>query len=569
MVRTACDACHRRKVRCSGGQPCANCSQATLTCTYHAVPQKKGPKGSRAKVISELRETQRQTNRHKIRSYSPDSSFDFNTSPLSPMRRRNPDVLSQQMIDGCIEFFFRHMYPTMPILHKGRLQEKVAREIDQSIEAYCLITSICAFMMIQPRMSLPGRPVGVRTNSDDLVSGKFTTASSLLEEVLRLRKAIDYIENPTLESVQTSLFLFACYFGLDKHNKAWYHLREATTLAQIVGMQDEPSYLSTDPVESIMKRRLYWLLFITERAYALQRHHPLTLHATIELPNPDEVPGDRQIINGFLHMINLFRPFDDTFIGLWNKARNDCSTAWLAQLQQQLSDALPPKLNSTETQAADIVTSQQWLRTMVWQLSITNGYLSSTSADSSMTFKYPIEIAKHLMADVRGLPQQALEVHGIGLIEKLFDVACTVTDVIACVPLDSSIFEIGPLEYLNQFLSLISNLRGGGSRFLPLLRAKISENLPSMATPVPKAVMPIKDEYVDEIASPLSTKPAPLVHPSPLVIRTATASLSDPSLVFSDISPGGSNASTPLGTPTVAAAIPHSMPRIQFDGRYG
>ncbi len=483
------------------------------------------------------------------------------------MRRRNPDVLSQQMIDSCIDFFFANMYPTLPILHKGRLREKSSREMDQSIEAQCLIMSLCVFMMIQPGMSLPGRPLGVRTDGDDLVTGKFTTATMLLEEVLRLRKAVEYVENPTLESVQTSLFLFACYFGLDKHNKAWYHLREATTLAQIVGMQEEPSYLNGDSVDGIMKRRLYWLLFITERAYALQRHKPLTLHATIELPNLDEDSAERPVINGFLHMINLFRPFDDTFIGLWNKARNDCSTAWLAQLQQQLSDALPRKLNSTETQAADIVTSQQWLRTMVWQLSITNGYLSSTSSNSSMTFKYPIDIAKDLMADVSVLPQRAMEVHGIGLIEKIFDVACTVTDVIACVPLDSGIFEVGPSEYLNQFLSLISNLRGGGSRFLPLLLAKISEILPSMTTPISKVPIVIKEENRDEPASPFSTRSALIPRPSPLVMPTP--SISDPNLVFSGMSPSNCDTCTPLGTPTVAAPIPRSLPRIQFDGRYG
>jgi Fungal specific transcription factor domain len=534
------------------------------------VPQKKGPKGSRAKVISELRETQRQTGVHRIKSHSPDSSFDFNTPPMSPMRRRNPDVMSQQMIDGCIEFFFTNMYPTMPILHKGRLQEKVAREMDQSVEPYCLITSLCAFMMIQPGMALPGRPVGVCTDSDDLVAGKFTTATTLLEEVLRLRKTIDYVENPTLETVQTSLFLFACYFGLDQHNKAWYHLREATTLAQIVGMQEEPNYLHGDSVDSIMKRRLYWLLFITERAYALQRHRPLTLYATIELPNLNENSGDRRIINGFLHMINLFRPFDDTFIGLWNKARNDCSTAWLAQLQQQLSDVLPPKLNSTATQAADIVTSQQWLRTMVWQLSITNGYLSSTSSNSSMTFKYPIEIAKDLMADVSNLPQQALEVHGIGLIEKLFDVACTVSDVIAYVPLDGSIFEIGPSEYLNQFLCLISKLRGGSSRFLPLLLAKISEDVPGMTTPISRALVPIKNENDDESPSPYSTQSAPPHRLSPLVMPILSPSISNPDLLFSTRSPLGSDPSTPLGMPTIAAPVPpRSVPQIQFDSQYG
>ena len=455
----------------------------------------------------------------------------------------------------------------MPILHRERLQEKIAREIDQSIEAYCLITSLCAFMMIQPGMPLPGKSVGVRTDSDDLVPSKFTTATMLLEEVLRLRKVIEYAENPTLESVQTSLFLFACYFGLDKHNKAWYHLREATTLAQIVGMQEEPSYLNGDPVDSIMKRRLYWLLFITERAYALQRHRPLTLHATIELPSVDEDCAERKIINGFLHMINLFRPFDDTFIGLWNKARNDCSTAWLAQLQAQLSDALPKNLNSTETQAADIVTSQQWLRTMVWQLSITNGYLSSTSPNSSMTFQYPIEIAKALMADVSLLPQQALEVHGIGLIEKLFDVACTVTDVIAYVPLDSNILEVGPSEYLNHFLRLISNLRGGGSRFLPLLLAKIYENLPSMAAPISQIPIHIKKEDFDESAGPSSTRFAPPLRPSPLVMPAA--SNSDPDLIFSSISLGDCDTSTPLGTPIIATRVPRSVPQAQFDGRYG
>jgi hypothetical protein len=184
-----------------------------------------------------------------------------------------------------------------------------------------------------------------------------------------------------------------------------------------------------------------------------------------------------------------------------------------------------------------------------------------------MTFKYPIEIAKELMADVSMLPQQALEVHGIGLIEKLFDVACTVTDVIACVPLDGSIFEVGPSEYLNQFLGLISNLRGGESRFLPLLVAKISENLPAMTAPISKIPISIKEENVDGSASPSSARSAPLLRPSPLAMPPT--SLSDPNLIFSGMSPDGSVPSTPLGTPTVAAPIPRSVPRIQFDGHYG
>lgn len=147
----------------------------------------------------------------------------------------------------------------------------------------------------------------------------------------------------------------------------------------------------------------------------MQKHRPLTLHATISLPTVDQDPANYSLA-GFIYLVNLYRPFDDTFIGLWNKSRTDCSPLTLARLQQQLTAALPPFLSTTESQAADLRTSQQWLRTMVWQLSIANGFLSSTSPDSSMTFRFPIEIAKDLVEVTRQFSKQSMEVHGIGLV---------------------------------------------------------------------------------------------------------------------------------------------------------
>lgn len=466
-------------------------------------------------------------------------------------------------MDHCLASFFRHVYPTMPILHRGRLLETVTREIDESVEVYCLVMSLCAFMIIQPGMPALGRSLAVPLDSDDLLPDRIMTATMLLEEILRLRKATEYVEHPTINAIQTSFFLFACYFGLEKHHRAWYHLREATTLAQLIGMQDDRTYLAGPLIDNIMKRRLYWLLFVTERAYALQRHHPLTLHATIALPTREEVSEESLVIGGFLHMINLFRPFDDTFVGLWNQARSDCSTAWLAQLQQRLSNAVPPRLSCTETQAADIVTTQQWLRTMIWQLSITNGYLSSSSPNASMTFRYPIEIARDMMISVRELPLQALEVHGIGLIEKLFDVACTVADVIACVPLDSKGFEIGPTEYLQQFLTLISTLRGGTSRFPSLLVAKVSENLPFMSISISKNPALIKEEEFDEIGSPSSMRSIHTLPPSPLIMTIDTFSGSVPSP--SNTSRGSSEASTRLTTPKSSTSMTPVFPSAYYD----
>jgi hypothetical protein len=468
------------------------------------------------------------------------------------------------MIDHCLALFFRHVYPTMPILHKGRLLESVTCEIDQSTELYCLVLSLCAFMVIQPGMPVVGSPVRFSFDSERVLPYRTAAAATIfLDEILRLRTSTEHVEHPTVHAIQTSFFLFACYFGLEKHHRAWYHLREATTLAQMIGMQDDRSYLAGSSIDNILKRRLYWLLFVTERAYALQRHRPLTLHATIALPTLQEVGEESLVIEGFLQMINLFRPFDDTFVGLWNQARNDCSTAWLAQLQQRLSNAVPLRLSCTETQAADIVTTQQWLRTIIWQLSITNGYLSSTSSNASMTFRYPIDIAKDMMINVRELPLHALEVHGIGLIEKLFDVACTVADVIACVPLDRKTIEVGPADYLQQCLSLISTLRGGSSRFPSLLLAKVSENLPFMSISISKSPAWIKQEEVDEVGSPSSTSSIHTLPPSPCVMSTGSFSYSHPSL--SEPSPGNSDTSMRLATPRSSAPITPVFPAAKSD----
>lgn len=72
-------------------------------------------------------------------------------------------------------------------------------------------------------------------------------------------------------------------------------------------------------------------------------------------------------------------------------------------------------------------------------------------------------------------------------VEKVFDVTCTLIDVMSCVP-PSPIqhSSTDPQTYLNQLLTLISTLRGGESRYLPLVMAKIRDTLPSVAPALPQ-----------------------------------------------------------------------------------
>jgi hypothetical protein len=107
---------------------------------------------------------------------------------------------------------------------------------------------------------------------------------------------------------------------------------------------------------------------------------------------------------------------DETFISLWNKVQTHGNPSWIAQLQGQLTEALPAYLDCTESQAADLRITQQWLRTMMWQLCVSQGLVSSVAADNTRTFKYPIEVSRDLLSMTHQFSQHAMEVHGVGLV---------------------------------------------------------------------------------------------------------------------------------------------------------
>ena len=132
---------------------------------------------------------------------------------------------------------------------------------------------------------------------------------------------------------------------------------------------------------------------------------------------------DELAIAGLTCLYNLFRVVDDRFSETWTNLRTQTqiiwppnTPLWLAGLQRQLSEAIPEHLKCTKIQEADLKVTQQWLRTIVWQLSTAYGCLSSTAPDESMTLLYPIKVSKDMVEILRYIDTQAMDVHGIGLV---------------------------------------------------------------------------------------------------------------------------------------------------------
>ena len=263
------------------------------------------------------------------------------------------------------------------------------------------------------------------------------------------------------------------------------------------------------------------------------------------------------MINGFNYLIALYRSVDDEFIGLWNVNGRRGQPLNTERLQHDILHALPPHLNTTESQAADLRVSQQWLRSIVWQFATSNRYLSSTSSSLSATFASPLVIAQDLVNVTQSFSKQAMEAHGIGLVstweqhrlhprrtltrhctqvEKLFDVAYILVDVMSCT-IPDSVQILPPQELLQRLLVLISQLRGGNTKYVPLIMAKVQENFGWMITSLTDAMnnakaMQFGTDHAAAVTMAMSNASImAAVSVPPLMMPMATQTIGPPGMV--------------------------------------
>ncbi|CAG8089913.1 unnamed protein product [Penicillium salamii] len=490
-VKQACEACRRRKVKCTSPRPCKQCRSAGLVCRTSMQKQRKGRQSEKtANVLSELRSKENvQALPRETSIYSPSTGprIESVTTPLSPPASgrchfsRTAGLLSSSLIDDCSEYFFSRMRGTVPILQPCGFQKQIDLA-GSCLHAYCLVTAFCAFVVTQTGFSVEYDSMNY---SDKCSLEDFR--GSLITEATEARRHIDPVTDPVRQSIIIAFLLYGCHIGLGNQRHAYYYLREATTLYTASALDDQTSSRQVDDDDPSEEGKLFWLLVISERAHAIRRHRPITLQVTSESPQLEDDINLPTSTAGFLCLVNLYRPFDESFLGQWNGINATCSIESLVQLQERIQNAVPADLDLPDILMADLRVSQQWLRIMIWQLSTTAGFLSTSPTHACMDFRHPLQIAEDLCLATWKLSKQSMETHGIGLIEKLFEVACTLVDVMACLSvagLRSSGFKLGPQDYLKHLCTLIHDLPGGRRRYLPLLLTKIRQSLSSMIAPI-------------------------------------------------------------------------------------
>lgn len=85
----------------------------------------------------------------------------------------------------------------------------------------------------------------------------------------------------------------------------------------------------------------------------------------------------------------------------------------------------------TAIQKADLLITQQWLRLIVWRSSEQRHLLSWSSPHESMDIAFPLEIARSTVSILESLPSTAVEVHGMGIFEKIFKIGVAYIDALS------------------------------------------------------------------------------------------------------------------------------------------
>ncbi|KAK6506573.1 hypothetical protein TWF506_011478 [Arthrobotrys conoides] len=429
---------------------------------------------------------------------SSSSSCSSSSSTATPPTNRLTDTTFSTFVPY-IRLFLEHIYPIMPVFDRNKLVTDLELRVDDQgplpLEEIAMFSALSAAVILQLNLTVEDEnTAAIRTQSahidlnvdvDEIPNtNKLNSqaAAFFVSQSLSARQQSDFIDAPTVNWILTSFFLFSYHGQLERHTSAWYYLREAISLSLELKLHIEEPYSTRDPSESQRRKRIFWLLFVTERGYALQRRQAVMLQPSISLPLIFD-SEDPCLLYGFVNLINLFKFVDSKFSYMWGDdsklsadgqpiADAEALSSWLISFQENISRVSVPLSESIETQRVDIMVTREWLHMVAWQMTVKLGLLKACDERGKGTFlhlKYPFVPAKDLVTVISATRLKSLESHGIGMEQKISEVAICLTDVMACTCIEPQT-DLNSLrqgeDYLRVFLGLLSRFRGQPSRYL-------------------------------------------------------------------------------------------------------
>ncbi|KAL3476212.1 hypothetical protein BJX99DRAFT_228404 [Aspergillus californicus] len=444
MVATACDPCRRRKVRCNSQSRCQQCEHLNLRCTYthnHDARSRKNA-ARRGTLISEYRATvpsPKSTKKADVKGVGPASPPDLSL-PLSTM-----------YLDNLIPKYMAYVYPFHPIMTEKEIRESI-RQIDSDRDHAAFV------------FAFTGITIDL-TQSNVAASHVSEQITELARRAIELRTPLLPGSRPSILRAVTSIYIQMCYMSLGQYDLGFFYLREAISMVHLLRIEDDkgPMMTSLDLSERSRRQRLYWLCFVHERFMSIFHFSPATLSPHAAFPEDDPALGP-YISHGWTQVIKTFLLLEPAFLDLWIGDRSQVTVDWVEQKHRELDDELWELEVSmlTELQQADLIVTRQWMRTLLWQMAMSNCLLSSNASCPSLSLEMPLRLSDQLRKFLTKISQNTIQVHGSSILSKLLEILNTIADVVihgSLVTLEETTSRIDDIVFMKDVIFSFRNFQ--------------------------------------------------------------------------------------------------------------
>jgi hypothetical protein len=177
-----------------------------------------------------------------------------------------------------VYIFFDRLFPVFPVVDKESLLVLLESEQQQEqplpANIYSFLAAVSAAVITQLNLteSVNSKIHTLTTDHGEMeILPNFNSltafsAQAFVAQCLQARQRSGFIEEPDEWTILTSFFLFAYHGNLNHSRSAWYYLQEAIGFIQALGLDKTQTYTKLDTETGQRQRRIFWLLFVTERS---------------------------------------------------------------------------------------------------------------------------------------------------------------------------------------------------------------------------------------------------------------------------------------------------------------
>ena len=348
--------------------------------------------------------------------------------------------LSKERLMMEISLFFHQGYVAYPFIHYETFMESINDDRHLSDQGFgSLVLSIVML----------NEAIKVRLSSQhDQHAIRYLART--IEDLRTGPGDYHFAEDPSVDTVIVSLFLFIAYNVSDKHNRAFFYLTEAIGLFDLLG---EPS----DAISAIRQQRLCYILYVAESAtisiYGSPRKRmisprPLTplksasslswynnedFQRTMEgFAEADIVTTDKQAVDLLLLMTRLHLATEVSEV-----AKITVDDQLLYSITRSLGNGAGHHNGRADTQIADVAITRQWkLAELWWNEMSRQPALASSEGAINCTIEM---IATTALTWSKTLKPGYLRIVGlgklVGLTDSIFNISSRLGSVGRCTAL--------------------------------------------------------------------------------------------------------------------------------------